>query len=161
MRPFDLKTALFAAAAVCAAAAANAAGLDQFIGFGDSTMDSGYFRYRFDRRLVTLGAGDAAIDERFNRSRGRRERRFAGPGRGRYHTAGGANSASARAVHVGGGGGTNYANGSAQPVATFATDGTEAFSNNVPIVAQISNYLAAVHGVADPQCSLHDQHRRQ
>jgi len=33
------------AASVCAHGVAGAAGFDALIGFGDSTMDSGYFRY--------------------------------------------------------------------------------------------------------------------
>ena len=50
-----------------------------------------------------------------------------------------------------GGGGTNYANGSAQTVPTTADDGyTHGLYNNVPIVTQIYNYLGAVHNAADP-----------
>src|SRR3954453_22914237 len=42
---------------------ADAAGLDQFIGFGDSTMDSGYFRYGSTGGLFTLGANSKkAVD---------------------------------------------------------------------------------------------------
>ena len=72
---------LLAATAVCAAGAASAAGFDQFIGFGDSTMDSGYFRYGSTGGLFTLGANSTErgrcgdpID-----GRGRRSGAFAGP----------------------------------------------------------------------------------
>jgi outer membrane lipase/esterase len=49
---------------------------------------------------------------------------------------------------VTGGGGTNYANGAAQAVASFASNG-QGLPNNVPIVTQISNYLASVHHIAN------------
>ena len=60
MRSFDLKTTLLAAAAVGVAGTADAAGLDQFIGFGDSTMDSGYFRFNptGTPALASAGTGD-------------------------------------------------------------------------------------------------------
>ena len=45
MRPFDRKTAVLVVVVLSAPGVAGAAGLDQFIGFGDSTMDSGYFRF--------------------------------------------------------------------------------------------------------------------
>ena len=52
---------------------------------------------------------------------------------------------------VTGGGGTNYANGSAQAVSTTAADAyVHGLYNNVPIVAQMSDYLASVHNVANP-----------
>src|SRR6476660_2745216 len=39
-------SAMLARGVLCAGGtSSNAAGLNQFIGFGDSTMDSGYFRY--------------------------------------------------------------------------------------------------------------------
>ena len=50
-----------------------------------------------------------------------------------------------------GGGGTNYANGSAQTVPTTWANGyINGLYNNVPIVTQISNYLATVNNVANP-----------
>ena len=50
---------------------------------------------------------------------------------------------------VGGGGGTNEPTAPPRPEATFGSTETGAFPNNVPIVAQISDYPAAVHGSAD------------
>jgi outer membrane lipase/esterase len=52
---------------------------------------------------------------------------------------------------VAGGRGTNYANGSAQGVSTTAADASvHGLYDNVPIVTQMSNYLASVHNVANP-----------
>ena len=52
------------------------------------------------------------------------------------------------------GGETNFANGSAQTVSTTPADGYQnGFFNNVPTVAQISNYLGAVHAVPTPALS--------
>ena len=52
---------------------------------------------------------------------------------------------------VGGGGGTNYANGSAQTVPTTGADGyLHGLYNNVPIVTQIYSYLASVNYAANP-----------
>jgi len=41
---------------------ANASGYNQFIGFGDSTMDSGYFRYNPTGGFPSLPPG-SSIDE--------------------------------------------------------------------------------------------------
>ena len=82
--------------------------------------------------------------------------RSAAPGRspdpreGGYHPAGGDVGLSALPVTYPGGG-TNYANGSAQTVSATAGDNYQSgLYNNVPIVTQIANYLAAVGGVANP-----------
>jgi hypothetical protein len=45
MRYFCLKTALIAVSSLVIPNVAIAGGINQFIGLGDSTMDSGYFRY--------------------------------------------------------------------------------------------------------------------
>jgi outer membrane lipase/esterase len=141
MRPFGLKAALLTAAVLCAPSAAGAAGLDQFIGFGDSTMDSGYFRYN----PTGVPAVDAAI--RSTVAAGG-SGAFAGPGQVDTTLLAAKFGLGATPFIIGGDGGTNRANGAAQTVATFATNG-QGLPNNVPIVAQISDYVAAVHGVAD------------
>jgi outer membrane lipase/esterase len=148
--------ALFAAAAnaLCASGSASAAGLDQFIGFGDSTMDSGYFRYgatggspglpsnaptdTIDRLIqATVAAGGSGA--------------FLGPGVVDTVQLAAKFGLSALPSTFPGGGGTNYANGSAQTVPTTADDGySHGLYNNVPIVTQIYNYLAAVHNAANP-----------
>jgi phospholipase/lecithinase/hemolysin len=42
MKQVSLKTALFGLVSMCLSAAASAAGFNQFIAFGDSTIDTGY-----------------------------------------------------------------------------------------------------------------------
>ena len=94
MRPFDLRAALLVAAVLSTPGVADAAGLDQFIGFGDSTMDSGYFRYgptearrpvpeapiaRRSAIAATVAAGGSGA--------------FVGPGRGGHQSTGSASSA--------------------------------------------------------------------
>jgi outer membrane lipase/esterase len=146
--------ALLAATFPCAHGAAGAAGLDQFIGFGDSTMDSGYFRFgptggspglppgapidTIDRLIqATVAAGGSGA--------------FLGPGVVDTVQLAGKFGLSALPSTYPGGQGTNYANGSAQTVPTTADDGyTHGLYNNVPIVTQIYNYLGAAHNVADP-----------
>lgn len=54
MKQFVLTTALFAFTAVNTA---DAADLNQFIAFGDSTLDTGYFRYH----TTGSAAGDRII----------------------------------------------------------------------------------------------------
>ncbi|HEY0182499.1 MAG TPA: hypothetical protein VGC09_06785, partial [Rhodopila sp.] len=58
-------SAFLAAMVLCAPKAARAAGFDQFVGFGDSTMDSGYFRYNPTGGSPALppGAPTNAIDK--------------------------------------------------------------------------------------------------
>ncbi len=43
LKRFSLKVAVLAVTAVSASGAASAGGINQFVAFGDSTMDSGYF----------------------------------------------------------------------------------------------------------------------
>ena len=141
MRPFDLKAALLIATALSASGVAGAAGPDQFIGFGDSTMDSGYFRFNPTGSPATDAAIRATVAAGGSGA-------FAGPGLVDTTLLAAKFDLDATPFIIGGGGGTNRANGAAQTVATFATNG-QGLPNNVPIVAQISDYLAAVHGVAD------------
>ena len=158
-----IRSTLLTATAVCAAGAANAAGFDQFIGFGDSTMDSGYFRYGSTGGLFSWApARSLAVDGGSSGGRGWRERRLRGPG-----VVGTGNcwprefGLTALPVTIAGGG-TNYANGSAQTVPTTQDDGYQQwFFNNVPIVTQISNYLAACPQCRQSQRPLHGQLRRQ
>jgi outer membrane lipase/esterase len=154
MRRFDFKAAVLAIAALGMPGAAGAARLDQFIGFGDSTMDSGYFRYNptggapslpnsFPSNTIdalirlTVAAGGSGA--------------FAGPASVDTQLIAARFGLTAMPFIVTGGGGTNYANGSAQTVTTTAADGYEhGLFNNVPIVTQMSDYLVSVHNVANP-----------
>ena len=147
-----VKSALLAATALCGAGAANAAGFDQFIGFGDSTMDSGYFRFGSTGVLFTLGANsknavDAGIQSAVAAGA---SGAFVGPGVVSTQLLAARFGLSALPVTIPGGG-TNYANGSAQTVPTTPADGYQnGFFNNVPTITQISNYLGAVHAGANP-----------
>ena len=147
-----IRSTLLTATAVCAAGAANAAGFDQFIGFGDSTMDSGYFRYGSTGGLFTLGANSQhAVDLGIQSAvTAGASGAFVGPGVVSTTMLAARFGLSALPVTLPSGG-TNYANGSAQSVSTTQADGYQnGFFNNVPGVAQISNYLAAVHNSANP-----------
>ncbi len=146
---------LLAFTALSLPGAAGAGGLNQFIGFGDSTMDSGYFRYGatggspglpspyqfsnvIDKAIaVTVAAGGTGA--------------FLGPGIVDTVQLAAKFGLTAYPVTMPGGLGTNYANGSAQTVPTTWANGyINGLYNNVPIVTQISNYLVTVNNVANP-----------
>lgn len=149
IRPLALGTAI-----LCAPGTSEAAPPDQFIGFGDSTMDSGYFRYgqtggspglpngaptdTLDRLIAaTVAAGGSGA--------------FLGPGVVDTVQLAAKFGLSALPSTYPGGGGTNYANGSAQTVPTTADDAyAHGLYTNVPIVTQIYDYIASVHGAANP-----------
>lgn len=118
---------------------------NQYVGFGDSTLDSGYFRYNstglpvFDRLIAAAVARGA-------------QGGFAGPGimnsqflASRFGLSGGPI----------GGGGFNFANGGSfsAPLRANPSDpvssGVEA-PTNVALSQQIANYLASVGGAANP-----------
>jgi outer membrane lipase/esterase len=154
MMSFAAKTALLAATALGAPALASAAGLDQFIGFGDSTMDSGYFRYQVTGG--SPGAGGAAAGPYLDKAIAATVAAggsgdFAGPAVVDTKQLAAKFGLTALPSTFPGGGGTNYANGSAQTLSTTGGDGyTNGLYNNVPIVTQMYNYLDAVHGHANP-----------
>ena len=134
MKQSVLMAALFAFTALSIPGAASAEGFNQFVGLGDSTLDSGYFRYN--------SGGNAAFDQAVatavaNGAKGG----FAGNGVMASTILAGRFGLSAAPV---GDGGTNYANGGAYTVATGPLPG------NVPTVQEIRNYLSAVNGVANP-----------
>jgi outer membrane lipase/esterase len=153
MRHLSPTTALLAAAMVTSGAATSAE-LNQFVGFGDSTMDSGYFRYNPTGGSPSLppGAPITTIDMAIQRTvAGGGSGAFAGPAIVDTEQIAARFGLTAMPFIIGGGGGTNYANGSAQTVPTTAADGyLHGLYNNVPIVTQIDNYVASVHNVANP-----------
>ena len=122
---------------VVATSASGAQKFNQFIGFGDSTLDSGYFRY------TTMGVSsmDAQLAAAINNGA---KGGFAGNGimdstilAQKFGLTAIPSSAP--------GGGSNYANGGS----LTATD-SQPDSGNVSAIQQISNYLASVHGKANP-----------
>nr|WP_243438990.1 autotransporter domain-containing protein [Fundidesulfovibrio soli] len=138
MKRIALALALFAFALAHAAAPAGAAGFNQYVGFGDSTLDSGYFRYHT--------TGSASMDQSVavavaNGATGG----WAGPGlmnslilAGKFGVFGGAI----------GGGGSNYANGGAFTQPLRASDRDPYLSgvgapSNVSTIHQIQNFLAS------------------
>ena len=153
MKQLGHGAALLAAVAwtVTASGAASAGNFNQFVGFGDSTMDSGYFLYNSTGGLET-GQSAAAVDGGIRAAwNAGASGTFTGPGVMNTTMLAARFGLTALPPGYPGGGGTNYANGSAQTVLTTAqSQYTSGFINNVPTVAQISNYLAAVNHVANP-----------
>lgn len=123
----------------------NAAGFNQYIGFGDSTLDSGYFRYNTTGSATGDAMVAAAVAE--GASGG-----FVGPGVMNSTLLAARFGQSGAAV---GGGGYNFANGGAfsaplvVPTSGITLSGVEAPAN-VATNQQIQNYLAAVGGAANP-----------
>jgi outer membrane lipase/esterase len=125
-------TGLFAAALV-ASLTSHAADFNQFIAFGDSTLDSGYFRYN--------PTGNAGLDQAIKTAVAAGAKGgFAGPG---------TMDSTLLAERFGlsaapfGNGGTNFANGGAQTVSDVP--------GNVATIDQIKHYLTSVNGVANPR----------
>jgi outer membrane lipase/esterase len=129
---------------------ANASGYHQFIGFGDSTMDSGYFRYSPTGGSPDLPPGESidALIAATVAAGG--SGAFMGPGIVDTIKIAEKFGLTANPVTMPGGG-TNYANGSAQTFSTTRQDGFDhGLYNNVPVAAQVTNYLASVNGHANP-----------
>jgi len=130
--------------------ASNASGYNQFIGFGDSTMDSGYFRYHPTGGSPLLPAGVSIDPLIASTVAAGGSGAFLGPGIVDTIQIAGKFGLTAYPVTMPGGG-TNYANGSAQTYATTQDNGfAHGLYNNVPVTAQIANYLTAVNGHANP-----------
>jgi outer membrane lipase/esterase len=118
-----------------ALSAANATGFSQFIGLGDSTIDSGYFRYH--------STGDAAFDLAVaNAVANGAVGGFAGNGIMVSTIL--AEKFGLNALPIDGGG-LNYANGG-----SLTAPDPVGSPGNVPLTTQITNYLASVNGLADP-----------
>jgi outer membrane lipase/esterase len=131
MKPNPVWTAFVALSAVLLPCARGTAGFDQFIAFGDSTLDTGYFRYNptgipaMDQAVAAAVAAGAKGG-------------FAGNGVMNTTMLAGCFGLGAEPV---GNGGTNFANGGAHTVTDVLP--------NVATVQQIENYLGSVGGVAN------------
>ncbi|MEI8309879.1 MAG: autotransporter domain-containing protein [Verrucomicrobiota bacterium] len=111
--------------------------INQFIGFGDSTLDSGYFRY--------ASTGGAAVDSALAIAV-KKGAKGGFAGNGVMSSTILADKFGLTAVPSSApGGGSNYANGGS----LTATD-SEPAPGNVSAIQQIRNYLASVHGKANP-----------
>lgn len=133
MKTVGSGVALCATLFLAAPGSAQVTSFDQFIAFGDSTLDSGYFRYNptgaapVDQAIaaaVALGAKGG----------------FAGNGVMNTTLLAARFGLSAEPV---GHGGTNFANGGAHTVTDVLP--------NIPTVQQIKHYLASVNGAANPR----------
>jgi outer membrane lipase/esterase len=131
------KCALCIVIAISTFCALSASGLNQYIGFGDSTLDSGYWRYNSTGNAIEDAWTAAAV---------------ANGNSGAYNGNGVENSIilaskfglTASAVGAPGGG-TNYANGGSYTLTNNLPN-----PNSVSIIQQIQNYLTFVKGNADP-----------
>ncbi len=145
MKPLYFLAAALVVAALCSSGSAGATGLfNQFIGFGDSTIDSGYFAFN----STGDASGDAMVAAAIaNGSTGG----WVGPGIMTSTFLAGRFGLSAEPFGVGG---TNYANGAAYTAPLSATSGgaaaTGGLTGNVTTIQQITNYLASMGGVANP-----------
>lgn len=135
MKPFALGATLLALA-VLMPGTAGAAGFDQFVGLGDSTLDTGYFRYN------GFGVPSDDQDLAFAIAHGA-QGGWAGNGVMGATILAGKFGLSA-APYGAPGGGTNYANGAGFSVATGPAP------TSLSTVAQIQLYLTSVNNVANP-----------
>jgi len=137
MKQFVHAAALFSFLTLSAFGVTSAAGFNQFIVFGDSTLDTGYFRYHttgnpgIDHVIVTAIAHGATGG-------------WVGNGVMNTTILAGKFGLSAETVDNGG---TNYANGGATTISNDAP----IIPANVATLQQIENYLASVNGVANPK----------
>ena len=115
--------------------AANASGFNQFIGLGDSTLDSGYFRYHSMGSSVLDAGLASAMAAGANGG-------FAG--NGIMVTTILAERFGLNALPIDGGG-LNYANGG-----SLTAPDPSGSPGNVPLTAQITRHLASVNGFANP-----------
>jgi outer membrane lipase/esterase len=130
---YSVAIGLFSSAALLACSASHAAEFNQFIGLGDSTLDSGYFRYNSignaeDDQAIALAITQGAKGG------------YAGPGTMDSTLLAERFGLSAAPL---GNGGTNFANGGAHTL-------TEVLGH-VATIDQIQHYLASVNGAANPR----------
>jgi outer membrane lipase/esterase len=141
-------------AAFAVSSTASAQTINQFVGFGDSTIDSGWYRNNIVGGVPFAGGGPnfnalfpGAVQEGIN----------AGTGVGRATSSPGLMSSELLASYFGAtarpandpAGGTNYATSGARNN-EVNNPGDGLFTQAVPTVTQINNYLAANGGVANP-----------
>ena len=139
-RRLALLATLLCFSALSMPGAAGAAGFDQFIVFGDSTLDTGYFRYS----TTGNSTSDAQLVNAINQGA-----TGGWAGNGVMNSIILAEKFGLTAAPVDApGGGTNYANGGAT---TIFNPAGGAFPDNVCTLQEIENYLGAVNGVANPK----------
>lgn len=127
-----IATALAFAATFGAQRTAYSSGFNQFVGLGDSTLDSGYFRYHSTGNPAADAQIAAAITAGANGG---------WAGNGIMDTTILAGKFGLNALPIGGGG-TNYAIGGSLTASPSA--------GTVPLITQIATYLNDVNGFANP-----------
>jgi outer membrane lipase/esterase len=136
-----LKSALVLSLVLTATSRASAQSFNQFVGFGDSNIDSGYYR-----ALPSPGGG-AAFNALWASA--------VANGAGKPTSSPGLMNSEALAAYFGlnalpsNQGGSNYSTSGAKNV-TVNNAATGGFQSAVPTVTQISTYLAATGGHANP-----------
>ncbi len=133
IKNLSFKAALIALATLSMPVITSASSLHQYIGFGDSTLDSGYFRYH----TTGSSAIDAAIATAVNNGD-----TGAFVGNGVMNSVILAEKFGLNATPSDNGG-TNYAIGGAETSITFG--------QKLSTIVQIQNYLTSVHGIANPE----------
>uniref|UniRef100_I2Q594 Autotransporter protein or domain, integral membrane beta-barrel involved in protein secretion n=1 Tax=Desulfovibrio sp. U5L TaxID=596152 RepID=I2Q594_9BACT len=143
VKSFVLVLGLTLAALLVSGPAGATGEFNQLVGLGDSTLDTGYFRYTStgnataDAMVVSAIAAGA-------------QGGWVGPGVMTTTFLAGRFGLSAEPVSVGG---TNFANGSAYTASLSSSAGGSSapggLSGNVTTVQQIANYLASTGGVAN------------
>lgn len=139
MSQLILFTTFFALSVLNISGSVSAAGFNQLVVFGDSTLDTGYFRYHLSGNPAYDNALAHAITQGATGG-------YAGNGVMNTIILGQKFGLTATPVGVPGGG-TNYANGGATTVINHQS----MVPNNVSTILQIQNYLASVNGIADPK----------
>jgi outer membrane lipase/esterase len=136
-----LMTALLAFITILSAPGmAGAAGFDQFFAFGDSTLDTGYFRYHLSGNSAFDSEMPLAVQQGATGG-------FAGNGTMNTVILADKFGLTIAPVDDPSGGGTNYANGGATTVQNDKPD----YPNNIFTIQEIETYLNSVHGVANPK----------
>jgi outer membrane lipase/esterase len=140
--------ALGVAVAVSSPSAAQS--INQFVGFGDSTIDSGWYRNNIVGGVPFAGGGTTfnnAFPEAVNQGAGRAT--SSNPGLMSSELLAAYFGTTARPANDPAGGGTNYATSGARNN-EVNNPGDGLFTQAVPTVTQINNYLGANGGVANP-----------
>ncbi len=134
-------------AAVAVSSPASAQNINQFVGFGDSTIDSGWYRNNIVGGVPFAGGGNnfntlfpGAVQEGAGRA-------TTSPGLMSSELLAGFFGTTANPANTPGG--TNYATSGARNN-EVNNPGDGLFTQAVPTVTQINNYLAANGGVANP-----------
>jgi outer membrane lipase/esterase len=135
-------------AAVALSSTASAQTINQFVGFGDSTIDSGWYRNNIVGGVPFAGGGTnfntlfpGAVAEGAGRA-------TSSPGLMSSELLAGFFGTTANPANAPGGG-TNYATSGARNAETNGA-GDGLFTEAVPTVTQINNYLSKNGGVANP-----------